>query len=54
MPIKKCSSKGKPGYKYGDSGKCYTYTAGNQTSRKKAKSKALKQARAIKRSQQND
>ena len=34
---KKCSIKGKPGYKYGDSGKCY-----------RQKNKALKQMRAIK------
>ena len=41
MPIKKCkTTTGKSGYKYGDSGKCYTQ-----------RSKAVKQARAIKASQ---
>lgn len=24
MPVKSCTSNGKKGYKYGDSGKCYT------------------------------
>lgn len=39
MPVKKCTSKGKKGYKYGDAGKCYTGTSG--------KSKAQKQGRAV-------
>lgn len=39
MPIKSCSSGGKAGKKYGDSGKCYT---GNG-----AEAKAKKQAAAI-------
>lgn len=33
MPLKKCRKDKKSGYKYGDSGKCYTGTSG----RKKAK-----------------
>ena len=41
MPIKKCKTQtGKSGYKYGDSGKCYSQ-----------RSKAVKQAQAIKASQ---
>jgi len=43
MPIKRCSSKGRKGYKYGDRGKCYTGPS--------AKAKAAKQGRAIKASQ---
>lgn len=39
MPVKKCSSKKKSGYKYGKSGKCYTG--------KGARSKAKRQGRAI-------
>ena len=39
MPIKRCRKDNKPGYKWGDQGKCYTG--------KDAKEKALKQARAI-------
>lgn len=39
MPVKKCSSGGKSGAKYGDSGKCYTG--------KGAVAKAKKQGQAI-------
>jgi len=43
MPIQKCQSKGKSGYKYGESGKCYVG--------KEAKKKAIKQGLAIARQQ---
>lgn len=43
MPIKKCQSNSKKGFKYGDSGKCYTGP--------NAKEMAVKQAVAIKISQ---
>jgi hypothetical protein len=36
-----------PGYKYGQSGFCYTYTPGNESARKKAKQKAHIQGAAI-------
>lgn len=39
MPIKRCTSNGKQGFKYGNSGKCYTG--------KSARRKAEKQAKAI-------
>jgi hypothetical protein len=51
MPIQACSKDGKPGYKYGASGTCYTYTPGDRESRKRALEKAEKQAAAIKVSQ---
>jgi hypothetical protein len=35
-----CRSNGKPGYKWGESGKCYTYTPGNKQSREAARKKA--------------
>lgn len=47
MPIMSCELNGKPGYKYGESGHCYTYTAGNEQSRKRAEDKAKVQAAAI-------
>lgn len=47
MPVKTCQSDGKPGFKWGDAGKCYTYTAGNDASRKRAKEKAIRQGLAI-------
>jgi hypothetical protein len=43
MPVKKCQSKGKTGWKYGDTGKCYTG--------KDAKKKAIKQGLAVAQSQ---
>lgn len=39
MPVKGCSKNGKPGKKYGNSGKCYTG--------KSATAKAKRQGRAI-------
>lgn len=47
MPVKRSTKDGKPCYKWGESGKCYTYTANDKTSRDRAKAKALKQGRAI-------
>jgi hypothetical protein len=44
MPIKHCTVDGKPGFKWGDSGHCYTYTVGDEASKTAAKSKAIKQA----------
>ena len=43
MPVQKCTSKGKSGWKYGETGKCYTG--------RDAKQKAVKQGLAIARSQ---
>ncbi len=47
MPVKACSAGGRPGFKWGDQGKCYTYPKGNTTEAKRAKGKAEKQGRAI-------
>lgn len=47
MPLKRCSDSGKPGWKWGDRGKCYTYKKGDPSSEKKAKKKAIKQGVAI-------
>ncbi len=46
MPIKECQTDGKKGFKWGDSGKCYTYT--DTKSKEDAKEKARKQGQAIK------
>ena len=40
MPINSCSNNGKPGYKWGEQGMCYTYAEGNDQSMKQAKNKA--------------
>ena len=47
MPILKCEENGKPGYKYGDSGKCYTYTSKDEISRNKARKNAIIQGIAV-------
>jgi hypothetical protein len=43
MPIQRCTRKGKSGYRWGKSGKCYLGRG--------ARRKALRQARAIRASQ---
>lgn len=43
MPVQRCTKNGKSGWKWGQSGKCYTG--------KNAKSKAKEQGQAIKASQ---
>lgn len=47
MPVKACTLEGKPGYQYGDAGKCYTYSPGDEEGRKEAKRKAYVQGSAI-------
>jgi hypothetical protein len=47
MPVQDCTSGGEPGYKFGEEGFCYTYTPGNEQSRKEAKQKAYLQGVAI-------
>lgn len=47
MPVVVCTREGRPGYKYGQKGYCYTYTRGDEKGRKKAKQKAYLQGAAI-------
>lgn len=47
MPIKNCQDNNKPGLKWGDAGKCYTYDPKNEGSKKNAKKKATAQGLAI-------
>ena len=47
MPVKECQDRGKPGLKWGDSGKCYTYTPKDEGSRNRAKKKAIVQGIAV-------
>lgn len=47
MPVQSCTEKGKPGYRWGNSGFCYTYSSGNEAARKKAKQRAYLQGAAI-------
>jgi hypothetical protein len=48
MPERRCWHDGKPGYQFGESGKCYTYEPGDEAGRKRAKQKAILQGAAIK------
>jgi phage head maturation protease len=47
MPLKRCQDDDQPGWKWGDSGKCYTYTRGDEASEKEARKKAMAQAAAM-------
>ena len=47
MPLQRCTLKGSPGWQYGKSGTCYTFTEGDDASEKAAKKKAIAQAIAI-------
>ena len=46
MPVKSCTEGKMPGWKWGDSGKCYTYPAGDEDASGKAKQKAYLQGAA--------
>jgi hypothetical protein len=48
MPVMPCTDEGKPGFKWGERGKCYTYTPGNIASKTRARLKVEMQGRAIK------
>jgi hypothetical protein len=47
MPLNYCQENGDPGFKWGDQGKCYTYTPNNEGSRRRAKKSAISQGIAI-------
>lgn len=47
MPVQRCRAKGRPGYKWGRTGKCYTYATGDKRGAKRAKNLAQKQGLAI-------
>lgn len=48
MPVKRCTLEDRPGFKWGDAGKCYTYAPGNSASMAAAKLKAEMQGAAVK------
>lgn len=47
MPLNKCQINNQPGWKWGQKGKCYEYTPGDEESIKEAKKKAISQGVAI-------
>jgi hypothetical protein len=46
MPVHACALNGKPGYKWGGSGACYTYKPGDKAAEERAKARARAQGRA--------
>lgn len=46
MPVYSCYENGRPGYRWGENGKCYTYQPGDERSRRRAKQRAEAQGRA--------
>lgn len=54
MPVMPCRKNGKPGFKWGDEGFCYTYTPGDPASKTKARLNAEAQGQAIKASQEGE
>lgn len=50
MPIERCTENGKPGFRFGPTGKCFTHD-GTEKSRQEAMRKANAQAAAIKASE---
>lgn len=47
MSLNRCEDDGQPGWKWGESGACYTYTAGDDASETAARKKAMAQAAAM-------
>lgn len=47
MPVMSCEEGGKPGWKFGPRGTCYTYKAGDASASDRAKQKAHVQGAAI-------
>lgn len=47
MPVEACSLQGKPGFRWGQAGTCYTYQPNNPVQREQARAKAARQGRAI-------
>lgn len=54
MPIEECHLEGKPGYRYGSGGKCYTYDPDDPASKERAHKKAEEQGRAIEASRHSE
>ncbi len=47
MPVQPCQQNGRPGFRWGQAGTCYTYTATSERSKERARQKAELQGRAI-------
>ena len=47
MPVQTCQSNNRPGFKFGPSGKCFTYRSNDASGRAQARARAEVQGRAI-------
>jgi hypothetical protein len=47
VPLQQCQLDGKPGFQWGDGGKCYTYDAADAPDKERARRAALEQGRAM-------
>jgi len=47
VPVERCSIDGKPGYRWGEEGKCYTYDPDDSSSRAAALARAHEQGVAV-------
>lgn len=47
MPVESCQQAGRPGFRWGQAGTCYTYLPGDESSRERARARAEAQGRAI-------
>lgn len=52
MPLQRCEEEGRPGWKWGEAGKCFTYAPGSAAAEKLARQRAMAQAVAISHSQE--
>jgi hypothetical protein len=50
MPVQPCTKDGKPGYRWGETGKCYTYPPGSRKARADARMQAEIQGYAVEKS----
>lgn len=47
MPVQNCQRNGMPGFKWGKQGHCYTYQSKDEAGRRRARTQAEAQGRAI-------
>lgn len=48
MPVQACQTEGKPGFKWGEQGKCFLYERNDPESKERARARAAAQGQAIK------
>lgn len=51
MPVQQCQKDGRPGYRWGQGGRCFTYDPADEGAKDRAKKKAQQQGVAISYSQ---